>query len=215
MDISEIKYGNPNVIQKDFLSRETYLDSLLSDITNYPPPRNEDVIKDELNELVRMVNITMSHNDAEKRYLIYDKHLLRFFKNALAEKGSETQFAIAKLVDDIFEDTSTLLTKIKFHFNRARPFQIASYYKIPLYPYPSVSADSPSYISGHAFQAKIICEVLGNTFPESYGYFRKLSRDISFSRIYLGLHYMSDIDAAMFASQRVLNHSEFKIKYRL
>lgn len=215
MEISEIKYGNPNVIQNEFLSRETYLDSLLSDITNYPFPKNEVVIRDELNELVRMVNITMSHTDAEKRYLIYDKHLLRFFKNALAEQGSEMQYAISRLVDDIFEDTSTLLMKIKFHFNRPRPFQIAPYYKIPLFCYPSVSADSPSYISGHAFQAKIICEVLGNTFPESYGYFEKLAKDVSFSRLHLGLHYMSDIDAAMFAAQKVLNNSEFKIKYRL
>lgn len=213
--LSEIKYGNPNLIQQEILHKETFLDSLLAEIINFPPPKASDIIKEEVEELIKMVALTLNNEEAEKRYLVFDHQMIRFFKTRLAETDSPEEKKICKIVDGIMADTSPLLLKVKYHFSRIRPYQAAQHLDLPLFPYPSTSSDSPSYISGHAFQGKVICEVLGNTFPESYGYFQKLGNDISVSRLHLGLNYRSDIDMALFAAEKVLKNAEFKLKYRL
>jgi hypothetical protein len=92
---------------------------------------------------------------------------------------------------------------------------LAHYYKLKLFPYESRSADSPSYPSGHAFQAKLICHVLGNHFPHKYEFFEKLSRDIELSRLYLGVHYPSDIDFSLYMAEEILKDKDFKAKYGL
>jgi hypothetical protein len=119
------------------------------------------------------------------------------------------------LVDSIIEDTLPLLIKLKYYHQRPRPFQLADYYKLKLFPYKSFSADSPSFPSGHSFQGKILTEVVGNHYPETYSYMKKLFDDISYSRLYLGLHYQSDIDVGIFCAEKVLELKEFKSKYKL
>lgn len=216
IDISSIKYGNPNAVHKALLDQETYLDVLLSDILKYPPTTLLGDIKEELNKLVRAVNVTMSNEEYENRYVLWDKSFLTFFKTKLVDGvDKENQQKVIATVEGIIKDTLPLLLKIKYHFNRPRPYQLAAYLNIPLYPYPSSSDNSPSYISGHAFQAKIICEVLGNYYPESYNTFVNLAKDIANSRYYLGLHFRSDIEMAEYAAKKVLSNKEFMLKYKL
>jgi hypothetical protein len=40
-------------------------------------------------------------------------------------------------------------------------------------------------------------------------------KDICYSRVYLGLHYQSDIDVGIFCADKVLKNKEFKEKYKL
>jgi hypothetical protein len=76
-----------------------------------------------------------------------------------------------------------------------------------------MNADTPAYPSGHAFQAKVISEVLGNKYPKHYHSLKQLSDDICMSRLYLGVHYQSDIDMGIYAADSVLGNKEFKVKY--
>jgi hypothetical protein len=215
-DIASLKYGNPNAVQKALLDQETYLDELLSDIIKYPPTTLVGDIKDELNKLVRAVDITMNNEEWENRYVLWDKSFLTFFKTKLIQGvEKKDQERIIDTVENIVRDTIPLLLKIKYHFNRPRPYQFASYFNIPLYPYPSNTDDSPSYISGHAFQSRIICEVLGNYYPENYNLFLKMAKDIANSRYYLGLHFQSDIEMAEYSAKKVLTNREFMLKYNL
>ena len=67
-----------------------------------------------------------------------------------------------------------------------------------------MSALSPSYPSGHTFQAKLVCEVLGNKYVEHNDYLQKLAHDVELSRLYLGLHFQSDNDFALVVAQKLL-----------
>jgi hypothetical protein len=104
---------------------------------------------------------------------------------------------------------------LKFYFQRPRPYQLAEHYKLKLFPFDSKSADSPSYPSGHALQSKLICHVLGNHFPEKFDYFERLAKDIEYSRLYMGIHYQSDVDYSLYIAEVIIRDKDFKAKYGL
>jgi membrane-associated phospholipid phosphatase len=84
-----------------------------------------------------------------------------------------------------------------------------------LYPFDSKSADTPSYPSGHTFNSKIYCAVLGNKYPKYFQNLLALAQDCSDSRMYMGLHYASDCAFGSYAADCILDHPEFKKKYKL
>jgi hypothetical protein len=215
MNLDEISYGNPNLDQLKYLSTKHYLDVLLEELSTYTFPKNSsEATQEELNEIVTYIDTLKNKQDYIDRYMIYDKHLSRYFTDGLI-KGGENEEQVKKIITDIIEDTKPLLTKLKFKFQRPRPNQLAHYYKLKLFPFKSVSSDSPSFPSGHAFQTRILTEVIGNLYPKTYSFMQDVFKDICYSRVYLGLHYQSDIDVGIFCADKVLKNKEFKEKYKL
>jgi hypothetical protein len=215
MNLDELRYGNPNQEQLPYLHKETYVDVLFNELSTFSYPRNSsEATREELNQVVDAINTIKGKEEFEKRYRVYDRGLLKYFKDGLTKNGEKIE-EMTTLVDNIIEDTLPLLIKLKYFHQRPRPFQLADYYKLKLFPYKSFSADSPSFPSGHSFQGKILTEVVGNHYPETYSYMKKLFDDISYSRLYLGLHYQSDIDVGIFCAEKVLELKEFKSKYKL
>lgn len=215
MNLDEVIYGNPTIEQYKYISQKTYTDVLFKELSEFTFPKNSsEATKEELNQLVEYLSDIALQEEHLKRYLTYDRGLLSYFKKGLRKEGEENQEMNA-LIDEIIKDTMPLMVKLKYHFQRPRPFQLAAYYKLNLFPYKSFSADSPSFPSGHAYQGKILTEVIGNRYPELYGYMTMLFNELCYSRLYLGLHYQSDIDVGIFAAERVLELKEFKAKYKL
>jgi hypothetical protein len=218
MNLDLITYGNPtnNLIQ--YLEKENYLDYLFEELSKYTFPKNSsDATKEELNEIVEYLN-AMSQEENVKEYLprynSFDFSLKNYFKKGLISSGKD-EGEVNYLIDNIIEDVSPLLLKLKYHHQRPRPYQLAEYYKLKLFPFPSRSANTPSFPSGHAFEGRIFTEVIGNLYPSTYAFMQDLFEDICYSRVYLGLHYQSDIDVAIFCADKVLESTEFKKKYKL
>jgi hypothetical protein len=215
MNIDEITYGNPNQEQIKYLKAESYCDVLLKDLATFTFPKNSsDATKEELNYLVDCIGNMQNREEFQKKFITYDRFLFRYFIDGMIKAGEDKE-VVSQLVMDIAEDTKPLLIKLKFHFQRPRPYQLAQYYKLKLFPFHSITSDSPSFPSGHAFQAKLITEVLGNRYPQSYAFMQDAFMDISYSRIFMGLHYQSDLDVGIFAAEKVLELKEFKVKYKL
>ena len=215
MELDEITYGNPNNYQLGFISKESYLDSLFEELSTYTFPSNSsEATKEELNQIVDCLKTLEGKDEYIKRYQLYDTSLSAYFKHGLI-KGGESEEKVLPLIDSLIEDTKPLLSKLKFHFQRPRPFQLAEYYKLKLFPYPSRTADSPSFPSGHAYQGRILTEVIGNLYPKTYAFMKDAFNDICYSRLYMGLHYQSDIDVAIFCADKVLANKEFKAKFKL
>ena len=98
-------------------------------------------------------------------------------------------------VDWLVEKTQALgglVVKLKNHFQRPRPYQVAWYSKQPLHPMETISGNSPAFPSGHACQGKFLSLVVSSHYPEKRVELRKFSENISQSRILMGLHYPSD-----------------------
>jgi len=218
MNLDLITYGNPTQEQIQYINTESYLDYLLKELSSYTFPKNSsEATKEELNDIVEFLKVLDSQENKDQylpRYRSLDANLGRFFKQGLIKSGKDEN-EITTLVDSILTDTKPLLFKLKFYFQRPRPFQLAEYYKLKLFPYNSHSDKSPSFPSGHAFEGRILTEVIGNRYPSLYAFMDTLFQDICYSRVYLGLHYQSDIDVGIFCADKVLESKEFKMKYKL
>lgn len=209
--LDKITYGNPTDKYLEFLKKGPY-DSLLEPLMHYPFPSNScEATKDELRELMNYQNSPENKNEKlVKRYMLYDQDLILLFKKYAKEKiGQEMD----DLIDDCIKDIKPILTKVKFKFQRPRPYQLAEYYKIRLFPYCSRATLTPSYPSGHTFQAVVLTELIGNKYPEHYEYLSNLTQDIATSRVFLGLHYPTDNDFAYICAKAVTTSKEFNSKY--
>ena len=215
MNLDLITYGNPTQEQIPLLEKENYCDVLFKELIDYTYPKNSsEATIEELNAIVDALNNLQGKEQYIKRYKAYDVNLKKSFGEFIL-KDVEEKDEILKVINNIHDDVNPLLMKLKYYHQRPRPYQLAEYYKLKLFPYRSHSAESPSFPSGHSFQARIITEVIGNVYPQTYALMQKIFMDICYSRLYMGLHYQSDIDVGIFCADKVLALKEFKAKYKL
>jgi len=212
MEFNDLTYGNPTHEQLGFIQGTCLVDDLFDTFKDAVVPNNDsELVKDELNEVADSLAVMSQPENQNylKRYLAYDRNLIQAISSIFKQKDIEVE----ELVTEIVVDIQNLIFKLKFHIQRPRPFQLAQYYKLKLFPYKSFSAHTPSYPSGHTTQAIVILNVLGNKYPTEYQYCKELIEDISYSRVYLGHHYPSDNDGGRELGKAILKHPEFTKKY--
>jgi len=212
LSLNNITYGNPNLSHKKYLSEPCLVDGLFESLKDLPFPENEsDTTKQELNELVEYSNdMNIEENVKFKnRYIFYDRNLFQAIINTFRTEKLD----ISKLIDDIDKDISPLIIKLKYFYQRPRPYQLANYYKLKLFPINTKSGHSPSYPSGHTTQAYVILTILGNLLPEFYQKSKKMIDDVAYSRCYMGVHYQTDNDFAFKIGKEILKNPEFVKKY--
>jgi hypothetical protein len=215
MRLNEIKFGNPNRQHLIYLNTENYLDSLITELSSYPPPENESsVATNEINTLIDYTNHLAKDEVLKSRFELYDTDYENYIIEKLKNSGIPEK-DVTDLVVELHKDIVPLLVKMKYLYNRIRPYQLAGLKEMSLYPFRARSADSPSYPSGHCFQSKVYAEVLGNRYPKYYKAFQELAVDIMWSRQYLGAHYPSDSEFATYMADIVVKHPDFRKKYKL
>lgn len=214
MNLNQVTYGNPTIEQKKHLEEISIVDDLFLKLKDdYFPETSSELVKDELNEIVDYLKDISSEDNQSflARYKSYDRSLLQVIISTFQEKGIDVE----ELCTEILKDVNPLLLKLKYHFQRPRPSQVAQYYKLKLFPYQSFSADTPSYPSGHTLQAYVILNVIANKYPSEYQFCKEMINDVGYSRIYLGLHFATDNDFAKFVGQEILKHPDFTKKYEI
>jgi hypothetical protein len=214
MNLNQVTYGNPTMEQKKYLEEISIVDDLFPKLKNdYFPETNSELVKDELNEIVDYLkDISEQGNESFlARYKSYDRSLLQVIITTFQEKDIDVE----ELSKDIIKDINPLLLKLKYHYQRPRPKQVAQYFKLKLFAYQSFSSDTPSYPSGHTLEAYVVLNVIANKFPNEYQFCKEMINDIAYSRIYLGLHFATDNDFAKFVGQEILKHPNFTKKYEI
>lgn len=214
MELNQVTYGNPNQNTKVLLSKKGLVDSLFEELKNTDMPLNDsELTKEELNEVADgILLLEDKENDYFlKRYKSYDRSLIQSLTTIFKQKGIDVEEVCTQIQNDI----NPLIAKLKVHFNRPRPYQLANYYKLKLFPFDSFSANTASYPSGHTLQASVMLNVIGSMHPTQYKYCRNIIDDIAESRINLGLHYPSDNDFALEVADKILKHKEFSKKYHI
>ena len=91
-------------------------------------------------------------------------------------------------LDKISQNVVPLIILLKNIFNRERPFNIDP----TIDKYPSNSAFSPAFPSGHSAQAQYLAKILSKKYPEKRELLYKIAEKCGQARIYAGLHYPSD-----------------------
>ena len=125
---------------------------------------------------------------------IIDRDLISPFVTACDQLKINPQL---KMIEQIIEYGQKIALFFKVHFNRARPFQIALFHTTEFAPMASISAWTPSYPSGHAIQAEMLCKMYCGIYPEHSETWKSISKLISHTRMVGGYHYQSDIDCSI------------------
>jgi hypothetical protein len=207
--IDDIVWGNPTQRTVTELEKKTIIDELFEVFSEMPFPKNSSIaVKQELNQLVDYVSQLKDNEEFVKRYRYYDFGIERLF-NKVAEK----QVVDKELVNSLLSDIIPLSTKLKFYFQRPRPYQLAQFYKLKLFPYPTITGNTPSYPSTTTLVSYVICKILSIKYDAQKDYFIQLHKDIAYSRLYLGLNYPSDIDFSTICGEMILSNDLFIAKY--
>jgi hypothetical protein len=212
MELNQVTYGNPTQKTKALLSKKGLVDNLFEQLKNEPMPDNDsELTKEELNEVAEGISLLENPENELflKRYNSYDRSLIQTLASIFKQKGVDVQ----EVCEEIFLDINPLIAKLKVHFNRPRPYQLANYYKLKLFPFDSFSANSPSFPSGHTVQSYVMLNVIGSMYPTHYKFCKSIIEDVAESRVNLGLHYPSDNDFAKEVGENILKHKEFAKKY--
>lgn len=214
MEINQLSYGNPTHEQLLSIQDVGLVDNIYLSQQDIAPPLNDsEQVQEELNEIVNCLNSIADESNIEylKRYKSYDRNLTQALISILADKSVDIEEICPQITDDI----KSVITKIKYHHQRPRPYQLAQALKLMLFPRNSVTSNSPSYPCEHTVMAKVILTVVGNKHPAIFPFCRELIEDIATSRIYLGLQYRSDTTYAKQLADAILTNSDFAKKYNI
>lgn len=210
INLDKIVFGNPSGRDKHIMETGTYLDSIMDDVLIFAPPKNSSpATVAELEMIKRKLSSRSKDSD-----ILFDNELLSYIKNVFIKGGADKGF-VDTVCNAIAEDVVPLVTRMKYYFNRPRPYQLAYYHGVELFPEFSYFTNTPSYPSGHTCLTFVTLGVLGNLYPEQYKKVSSLVEQVSESRVAIGAHYPSDNNTAIILGQKILSNPEFKSNYRL
>ena len=155
-------------------------------LTITPPPANDS--NETRTELFKL----LAYNDG-----VIDRKMVKEFDD-MREHYMElvNKYNLDVTKDDlqqIIDEGAKFTLKIKYKFNRPRPYQIAEHYGIEDFKRHKLdTAKTPSYPSGHALQGRLIGLILTDKDPEHQNEYMAVSQRISDSRIMARAHYPSD-----------------------
>ena len=149
---------------------------------NMPPPENEsDKTEEEIGYLEEI--------PVDKNLVDSADEIRKHFNGFLTPKGLEYPKEELK---EVMVGVKAIILKLKYHYNRPRPWQIAQAKGLKLNSETLKSSSSPSYPSGHATQGRFIGRYLSELYPEYAQQLTQIGDDIAFSRNMAKVHYPSD-----------------------
>ena len=123
------------------------------------------------------------------RYVEDVSNLAQTFVDILKENNIEITMGDFFSID---RQTESLLHFLKNKINRPRPYQLAKYYCLPLFPLIRTDAMSAAYPSGHALTGFVTSEYFANKYTDIATILREHGERIANSRELTGIHYPSD-----------------------
>ena len=103
------------------------------------------------------------------------------------------ELGLEEYIDRIIKESVKFIMELKYHYNRPRPHQVASFLGMDLKGSTMLdSMKTPSYPSGHAIQGYLIADILSKHNPSNSDVYQGLGEDIAHSRIIAKAHYPSD-----------------------
>jgi hypothetical protein len=154
-------------------------------------PCPENGSPDTYRELQRMANeISLIDDDTQEEIIEKYDDLFTEFKKICKK---ELLIFPKKYMEDLVNEAGEIIIKLKYKYNRPRPFQLAPILGINLRSDIVDSANTPSFPSGHACQGKLVANVLSEMYPEYAEKFKQIAEQISYSRYIGGVHFPSDL----------------------
>jgi len=206
--LNKVTYGNLDLRRKEISLKKDDLSQKLISLGIYdrlfdmsPPENSSPETKRELLKLVKYIGeLTEVTLEFCKKA---EEDPIQMFVEYLERHGISD--ISLKDLNKVLEQTEPLLIRLKEHYNRPRPYQLASYYNLDLYvPIDVPQASSPAYPSGHAYEGYIIAELLAKKYPKHAVELLKLGKLIGLSRLLIGIHYRTDYDFGIYVAKQII-----------
>lgn len=192
---NKLAYGNLN---KDSLEYVNKPDNIFTDTFSQFSTHDFPKLKETEKEIFQIIEFmdnaqqTKCWDNYQKFMNTLDEDIRETLKIELKRLGIPYTKEYGDYLENIQESLGVLVMRLKKHYNRARPYQVAYYTKQNLNPFFTASGNTPAYPSGHGAQGRFLCNVIAHHYPEKRDKLMKLSHKIANSRIAMGLHYPSD-----------------------
>jgi len=208
--IDMIGYGNEalehrksyDVDEEPIIMKMTREAGILEELFNKPFPKNSS--PETSAELESMLEEQKGLTEEDIKFIEdVEKDIYVVINDFLKELGINGE---EDLIKDIAELTDPLLYKLKNHYNRARPFQLARPLNIPMYQPVATSAGTASYPSGHALDSYMIAAILGQKYPEQAEEIAAYCDKVAHTRVQGGIHYQSDQDISREICKKLIDN---------
>jgi len=201
-DVDSIKYLSSFNYLKSGYSNQTFpefKDINIFQMVSKPVKNSSKETKEELNNISNLTN----NRSLEEIKLVYavDNDPFSIFKPII--KQYSLNFNYSKLKQMYFESTLPLIQHLKFYYNRARPFQIASKLNIAIDILTTSTHQTPSYPSGHTIYCALVGEVLSESYPDKRAIFDNIVQKCAKARVLQGVHYDSDNQASLQITKKI------------
>ena len=177
--IKSLMMINEGKSNTDIPNNNLFKDFSLSSFKKIQPP--EDDSEETKKELEYLKSI-----DVDKRFVQEKDDITGNFFKFLDDKNVKYD---EELIKNIKSDAVDVIQSLKRHFKRQRPFKLDNEFKDP----SMKSTRGYSYPSGHSTQSNLLCLVLSKFYPKYEKDFKKIVKDIVYSRQMAKAHYPSDI----------------------
>ena len=189
-----------------------YMDININQLLNFPPPKNSS--PETKKELMQIKSFMESEHSEEFKSNLKEMNedpalfIINHYKKI---SGKNIPNDVSKFISG--GDVEVLAMKLKMHYNRPRPYQIAEHYGIKLNYNKSIqkgAANHPSYPSGHTLSAYFSAKVIGFIDNQFESDLIKKAKMVADSRIMEGVHFKSDNDFSIFLVNKALMPSFLK-----
>ena len=197
MNLDDIRFGNLRKshfekIKEDragMLSEALKAGVIKDIVENHPFPKNSS--EETKKELEYLKEITDSATEDDKKFcdMMEDDHY-KFFEKIAKSLGMEG--ITEEVIKDWTKDVDPIIFYLKNKFNRPRPYQLANYVDVDLYPIISTDANSGAYPSGHTMDFLVILFRFSKLRPDLVDKFNQIYERIENVRQLSGVHYPSD-----------------------
>ena len=188
LSLNELKYSDK--IKEKHQEKMSRNNSILPNemsIAKTPPPDNGS--KQTLKELYWLLD----YNDGkiDNDMIKEGDEVIDVFEKYCKENNLKFDRSYYKKV---LKESAKIILKLKYHYNRPRPYQLAEFYGIPDFKIHKLdSAKTPSYPSGHTIQGHLLYLLLSKKYPNHYEELKKIADYVSNSRLMARAHFPSDV----------------------
>lgn len=195
-EANTIVYGNPPIEYIEIINspnnpiKEWFInEGIAEDIIANAPANDSEITKADLQTLLEKTSKATAEEIQFARYVEDVSNLAQTFVDILKENNIEITMGDFFSID---RQTESLLHFLKNKINRPRPYQLAKYYDLPLFPLIRTDAMSAAYPSGHALTGFVTSEYFANKYTDIATILREHGERIANSRELTGIHYPSD-----------------------
>ena len=197
INIDSVFYGNSTKDLKEISDTESKIKSwfvengFFEKICNSAPLNSSQETKNDIISILGKMESVSADDLTFSRFV--EEDLPQAFIDFLFSKGIEETMDNYFYID---RQVEPLCFSLKHAINRPRPFQLAYYMKIDLYPLIHTDACSSSYPGGHALTSFVLSEYYSRKYPSISSDIKQFAQKVAESREKMGIHFSSDTKIA-------------------